>query len=662
MVTDFLPISKEDMHARGWYYYDFLLVTGDAYVDHPSFGTAIIGRILEKAGYRVAILAQPDWKTPDAFTALGRPRYGVFINSGNIDPMVAHYTAAKKRRHDDAYSPGGQHGLRPDHATIVYANRVREVYGDIPIVIGGLEASLRRFAHYDYWDDKVRRGILFDAQADILTYGMGERATREIAKRLAAKVPVKEIRDIRGTCVVLEDASQCAFEYVRCAGFPEVAQDKRAYAQANLIQYDEHDPVRGRAILQPHDKQLFCVNPPAIPLTTQELDEVAELPYMRAYHPSYETLGGVPAIREVQFSITHNRGCFGACKFCSLAFHQGRMMSVRSQESVLREAVLLTQHPDFKGYIHDVGGPTANFSHHSCKKQAEHGLCKHRDCLAPEPCPNLDADHRDYLRLLRRLREIPGIKKVFIRSGIRFDYLLQDKGSEFLPELVKYHISGQLKVAPEHCVSHVLDHMGKPHIEVYEEFMRQYQRLNQKYSKNQFLVPYLMSSHPGSTIDDAIEMAQWLNRHGCQPEQVQDFYPTPGTLSTCMYYTGLDPRTMKPVHVAVSAEEKAMQRALLQWKRPDKRPLVRKALYQAGRKDLIGFGKECLLRPDSQKGTNPAPGKQGTGKAATSAYKKGASKNGTPKSSRTSQGNAKKNTAKSGARNKHPDSPRRSRG
>lgn len=595
---DFLPISKEDMIERGWYYYDFLLITGDAYVDHPSFGTAIISRVLEQEGYRVAILAQPDWKSPDAFEALGRPRYGVMINAGNIDSMVAHYTVAKKRRHDDAYSPGRKHGLRPDRATIVYANRIREVFGDIPIVIGGLEASLRRFAHYDYWGDKVRRSILFDAQADILTYGMGERATREIAKRLAAKEPVREITDIRGTCVVLKDPSECAFESVSCADFDKVCADKRSYAKANIVQYDEHDPVRGRAILQYHGNQILCANPPAAPLTTKEFDEVAELPYMRTYHPCYEKMGGVPAIEEVQFSITHNRGCFGACKFCSLAFHQGRMISVRSHESVLREAELLTKLPNFKGYIHDVGGPTANFRHHSCTKQAEHGLCQHRDCLAPTPCANLDADHQDYLKLLRKLRGVPGVKKVFIRSGIRFDYLLQDKNSEFLSELVKYHVSGQLKVAPEHCVSHVLDYMGKPHIEVYEKFMQQYQRLNQKHDKKQFLVPYLMSSHPGSTIKDAIAMAEWLNRLGRQPEQVQDFYPTPGTLSTCMYYTGIDPRNMKPVHVAKSYEEKAMQRALLQWKRPDKRPLIKKALMEAGREDLIGHGKNCLIYPD----------------------------------------------------------------
>lgn len=606
MLTDFLPISKEDMLERGWYYYDFLLVTGDAYVDHPSFGTAIIARVLEDEGYRVAILAQPDWKSAEAFASLGKPRYGVMINAGNIDSMVAHYTAAKKRRNDDAYSPGQKAGLRPDHATIVYSNRVREAFGDIPIIIGGLEASLRRFAHYDYWDNKVRRSILFDAQADILIYGMGERATREIAKRLAAKVPVKDIIDIRGTCVSIKNASQCAYESITCADFTKVSQSKHAYAEANLIQYDEHDPIRGKAVLQPHGNEILCVNPPALPLSTEELDKVAELPYVRNYHPSYEAMGGVPAIEEVQFSITHNRGCFGACKFCSLAFHQGRMISVRSHESVLREATLITKLPNFKGYIHDVGGPTANFRHHSCKKQAKQGLCKDKDCLAPKPCANLDADHKDYLQLLRKIRSIPNVKKVFIRSGIRFDYLLQDKNGEFLSDLVKHHISGQLKVAPEHCVGHVLDYMGKPHIEVYEQFMRQYEKLNQKHEKKQFLVPYLMSSHPGSTIKDAISMAEWLNKLGRQPEQVQDFYPTPGTLSTCMYYTGINPRTMKPVHVAKSFEEKAMQRALLQWKRPEKRQYIIKALRKAGREDLIGFDKHCLIKPDFKKQTKPA--------------------------------------------------------
>ena len=644
MQTDFLPISKADMKARDWHYYDFLLVTGDAYVDHPSFGTSILGRILEQAGYRVAMLSQPDWKRPEAFTELGRPRYGVFVGGGNIDSMVAHYTAAKKRRHDDAYSPGSRWGLRPDRATIVYANRIREVFGDIPLVIGGLEASLRRFAHYDYWDDKVRRAILVDAQADLLVYGMGERATLEIAAKLAAKVPVGEIRDVRGTAFAARSAEDCLYPYVRCRSFEEVSGDKRAYAEANRIQYDEHDPIRGKAILQPHGESILVVNPPALPLHTKELDQVAELPYMRAVHPSYASQGGVPAIEEVQFSVTHNRGCFGACKFCSLAFHQGRMVTSRSHESLIREVTALTKHPDFKGYIHDVGGPTANFRRPSCQKQLKVGLCKHRDCLSPTPCDQLDADHGDYLQLLRKLRAIPGVKKIFIRSGIRFDYMMQDPSGEFFAELVKHHISGQLKVAPEHCVDHVLDCMGKPHIDSYERFRQRYQRMNQKYGKDQYLVPYLMSSHPGCQLGDAVALAEWLHKTGRQPEQVQDFYPTPGTLSTCMYYTGLDPRTMKPVYVPRTSEEKAMQRALLQWKRPEKQALVQKALREAGREDLIGFESRCLVRPyrlpvreksggqaEPVRTGKPRDGaKAGKGKAAGAAAKK--KRPGTPKS------------------------------
>ncbi|MEG2000769.1 MAG: YgiQ family radical SAM protein [Evtepia sp.] len=598
MYSNFLPISKEDLLDRDWHYYDFLVITADAYVDHPSFGAAIISRVLEAEGYRVAILAQPNWRKPESFTALGKPRYGVFISGGNIDSMVAHYTVAKKRRHDDAYSPGGRADMRPDHATIVYTHCVREVFGDIPIIIGGLEASLRRFAHYDYWDDAVRPSILPDAKADLISYGMGERATREIAAKLAAKIPIRQITDVRGTCFLAKDVSACQFPWIRCDSFEKVVSSKRAYATANLIQYDEHDPIRGKAVIQAHGDSLVIVNPPARPLQSAELDFVAELPYMREPHPCYDAQGGVPAIEEVRFSVTHNRGCFGACKFCSLAFHQGRMITSRSHESVIREVTALTQHPGFKGYIHDVGGPTANFRRPSCDHQLKVGLCKNRDCLAPEPCPNLIADHSDYLTLLRKLRQIPKIKKIFIRSGIRFDYLMQDKNGAFFTELVKYHISGQLKVAPEHCVGHVLDLMGKPHIDAYEAFRQKYQRLNEKYEMNQYLVPYLMSSHPGCTLNDAISLTQWISKTGRQPEQVQDFYPTPGTLSTCMYYTGLDPHTLKPVFVPKSTEEKAFQRALLQWKRPEKRRLVLEALRRAGRDDLIGFGSHCLIRPD----------------------------------------------------------------
>ena len=626
-MNGFLPVSKADMEARGWDGYDFLIITGDAYVDHPTFGCAIISRVLEAEGYRVAILAQPDWRKAEAFTTLGRPRLGVMLSAGNLDSMVAHYTAARKRRHDDAYSPGNQAGLRPDRASIVYANKVREAFGDIPIIIGGLEASLRRFAHYDYWEDKVRRSVLFDSQADLLVYGMGETATREIAARLASGTPVGEITDVKGTAFIAKDPSACAYPKVECPSYEEVRADKRQYAVANMIQYEEHDPVRGKAILQRHGERLLIVNPPAMPLTTAELDFVAELPYVREPHPMYDERGGVPAIEEVRFSVAHNRGCFGACNFCSLAFHQGRIITSRSHESVLREVEGLTHHPGFKGYIHDVGGPTANFRRPACKKQMKVGLCRGKACLAPEACPNLDADHTDYLMLLRKIRAVPGVKKVFIRSGIRFDFMQKDKSGEFFAELVKYHVSGQLKVAPEHCVNSVLDYMGKPHIEVYERFKRKYESLNQKYGKEQYLVPYLMSSHPGCTLNDAVELAQWLNRTGRQPEQVQDFYPTPGTLSTCMYYTGIDPRTMKPVYVPRDPHEKAMQRALMQWKRPEKRALVREALHRAHREDLIGFGKDCLLRPE--KYGKPQEGKQtsnrgGTGKGSKPAAQKGA--------------------------------------
>lgn len=614
-LFEFLPVSKADMESRGWWWYDFLLVTGDAYVDHPSFGHTVIGRVLEAAGYRVAILAQPDWHSAEAFRAMGRPRLGVMIGSGNLDSMVAHYTAAKKRRSEDFYSPGKKAGLRPDHAVIVYANRAREAFPELPIIIGGLEASLRRFAHYDYWDDKVRRSALIDAGADILVYGMGEYASLEIARRLKKKEPVSALTDIRGTAVAVADPAACAFESLRLPSYEAVCRSGEEYALATKLEYAEHDPVRGRALIQEHEKRFLIVNPPAMPLPTAELDRVAELPYTRQYHPMYEPLGGVPAIEEVKFSVIHNRGCFGGCNFCSLAFHQGRMISSRSHESVIREVTALTKLPDFKGYINDVGGPSANFRHPSCQKQLKCGMCAERRCLAPTPCPNLDADHSDYLALLRKLRAIPGVKKVFIRSGIRYDYMLEDKNGDFFSELVKYHISGQLKVAPEHCIDSVLDYMGKPHIGVYEKFMDKYRRLNDKYSKEQYIVPYLMSSHPGSTLQDAVALAEYLNKTGRQPEQVQDFYPTPGTVSTCMYYTGIDPMTMQPVYVAKNFHDKAMQRALLQWKRPDKRKLVIEALKEAGREDLIGFGPGCLVRPD--RGGRPSgkgPKTEGEGK------------------------------------------------
>lgn len=629
----YLPVSKEDMQERGWWWYDFLLVTGDAYVDHPSFGAAVIGRVLEAEGYRVAVLAQPDWHSAEDFINMGRPKLGVLIGAGNLDSMVAHYTAARRPRSEDFYSPGKKAGLRPDRATIVYSNRAREAFPGVPIIIGGLEASLRRFAHYDYWDDKVRRSILVDSGADMLVYGMGEYAEREIAKRLKKKVPIAEITDVRGTAFLTGEAFDCAYDCVMLPSFEEVCDSKEAYAQATKTEYVEHDPIRGRAMVQRHGRNHLVVNPPAAPLNSDELDFVAELPYTRWYHPMYEELGGVPAIEEVRFSVIHNRGCFGGCNFCALAFHQGRMVTARSTQSVIREVTELTKFPDFKGYIADVGGPSANFSHTSCEKQKKCGMCPEKRCLAPEPCPNLDADHSQYLDLLIRLRAIPGIKKVFVRSGIRYDYMLEDKNDLFFRELVEHHISGQLKVAPEHCIDSVLDYMGKPHIGVYEKFMDKYKRLNDRYSKEQYIVPYLMSSHPGCTLNDAVSLAEYLNKKGRQPEQVQDFYPTPGTISTCMYHTGIDPMTMESVYVAKTPREKAMQRALLQWKNPAKRPMVIAALREAGREDLIGFDKGCLVRPESSgyKGNKKRQaGDEGSGGKGTAKRKPAAKKAAEP--------------------------------
>lgn len=586
------------MEARGWYYCDFLLVTGDAYIDHPSFGTAIISRVLEAEGFRVAVLSQPRFTDEQDFLAMGRPRYAILVNAGNIDSMVAHYTAARKRRHDDAYTPGGLGGKRPDRAVTVYAMLARRAFPDVPVIIGGLEASLRRFAHYDYWSDQVMPSVLSSSGADALMYGMGERAIVQLAKNLkAGKKGNARFVDIRGMGYFAHAKDEIPFPTIECPSYEAVCADKATYARSVKLQYDQADHIHGKAVLQAHGKRIFVQNPPSLPLSTAEMDAVYALPYQRTYHPSYEALGGVPAIQEVQFSIIHNRGCFGACNFCALAFHQGRYVQSRSHESVLQEARQIARHPDFKGYIHDVGGPTANFRFPACAKQDKHGLCTDKRCLFPAACKNLQADHRDYLTLLRKLREIPGVKKVFVRSGLRYDYMMADENDEFFLELVKYHISGQLKVAPEHMSGNVLYYMGKPSFSVYEKFRERYQRINEKLGKKQYLVPYLMSSHPGATLDDAILLAQYLNRIGYMPEQVQDFYPTPGTLSTAMYYTGLDPRTMKPVYVARTPEEKAMQRALLQWRRPDKRPIVLAALKKAGREDLIGFGKECLLRP-----------------------------------------------------------------
>ena len=605
----FLPITKEEMTARGWDAPDIVLVTGDAYVDHPSFGTAIVSRVLEAEGFRVCILSQP--QNDEDFKRFGTPKLAFFVNSGNIDSMVAHYTAAKRKRSDDYYTAGGVAGKRPDRAVTVYSKTIRRLFGDIPVCIGGLEASLRRFAHYDYWDDSVRPSVLIDSTADLLMFGMGERQIKEIAHRLADGEHISMMRDIRGTAYAIPtDEYAYIPDSVECPPFEEVKsktpEGYLAYARSCRIQQDEHDAIRGKTVIQRHGKLIIVQNPPALPLEQDELDAVYELPYERNYHPSYEALGGVPAIEEVKFSVNHVRGCYGACNFCAIAYHQGRMITTRSEDSVVREAEMLTHMPDFKGYIHDVGGPTANFRHPSCKGQEKRGMCKGRKCLAPEPCKNLVVDHSEYLHLLRRIRALPKIKKVFIRSGIRFDYLIHDKNDEFFKELVRYHVSGQLKVAPEHCSNNVLRAMGKPNIGVYEKFRHRFYELTKSMNMKQYLVPYLMSSHPGSTPADAIELALFLKKEGLHPEQVQDFYPTPGTISTCMFYTGLDPYTEKPIFVPKTKEEKAEQRALLQYFRPENRQIVINALRRAGRTDLIGYGENCLIRPDTQKNLNGA--------------------------------------------------------
>ena len=585
------------MLDRGWDRPDFIIVTGDAYVDHPSFGTAVISRVLEHHGYRVCIVSQP--RSDADYQRFGAPQYGFFVNSGNIDSMVAHYTAAKKRRSEDAYTPGGRAGARPDRAVIVYTKAVRRLFPDVPVAIGGVEASLRRFAHYDYWDDRVRPSILLDAGADLLMYGMGERHIVEIADRLRDGADIRDLTDIRGTCYAVRTCDYKPRPVKECPSFEAVSapteESKKRYADSCRIQQQEHDAVRGKTVIQRHGDRIVIQNPPSAPLTTEEMDEVYALPYMRDFHPSYLPLGGVPGIEEVKFSIIHNRGCIGACNFCALAYHQGRQISSRSHESVLAEARLITEMPDFKGYIHDVGGPTANFRFPSCQKQLTSGVCADKKCLAPEKCPAVQVDHSDYLALLRKLRALPRVKKVFIRSGIRFDYLIYDKDESFFRELVQHHVSGQLKVAPEHCSDAVLKCMGKPSFKVYERFKKRFYELTAAAGKPQFLVPYLMSSHPGSTVADAIELAVFLKKEKLHPEQVQDFYPTPGTVSTCMFYTGLDPYTMQPIYVPRTPREKAQQRALLQYFRPENREIVLDALRRAGRTDLIGNGKHCLV-------------------------------------------------------------------
>ena len=594
----FLPITKKEIEDLGWDVPDFVLVTGDAYVDHPTFGVAIISRLLESYGYKIAILAQPDWRTDRDFTRFGQPRLGFMVTSGNIDSMVAHYTAARRKRSEDAYSPGKKVGLRPDRAVLVYTKKIKEIYPDSPVVIAGLEASLRRFAHYDYWDDVVRPSILIDSGADLLSFGMGEKQTLEIARRLNNGEPISMLTDIRGTCYAVPTSEYQPGPAVDCPSYEQVCTSKKEYAVSCRKQQDEQDSVRGRRVIQRHGNLILVQNPPMPPLTQEELDPVYALPYERTYHPCYESQGGVPAIQEVEFSITHTRGCFGACNFCSIAFHQGREITTRSERSVLQEAELLTRQPGFKGYIHDVGGPTANFRQVSCEKQKKHGLCKgEKKCLAPKPCALLEVDHREYLELLRKIRKIPKIKKVFIRSGIRYDYLMEDPDETFFKELVQHHISGQLKVAPEHCSANVLDHMGKPHIEAYRAFQKRFYQITKSMGKEQYLVPYLMSSHPGSTLKDAVELALFLKEEKLRPEQVQDFYPTPGTISTCMFYTGLNPYTMEEVYVPRTDQEKAQQRALLQYFNPKNQALVIAALKAAGRTDLIGNDPKCLVRP-----------------------------------------------------------------
>ncbi len=600
----FLPMTVADMRMCGFSEVDFVYVTGDAYVDHPSFGVSIITRVLEAEGFRIAVLSQPDYKSCEDFKRFGRPRLGFLVSSGNIDSMVAHYTVSKKKRSYDYYSPGGKAGRRPDRAVIVYCNRIREAYGDVPIIIGGLEASLRRFAHYDYWDDRVRRSVLVDSRADILSYGMGENTLIRIAKLLDKGVPIKKIRDIRGTVYIAKVGDKVHFDYVEIGDYDTIKADKAAYAKAFGIQYKNADSVRGKAIIEYYGDKMLVQNPPMPPLEREELDRVYALPYARDYHPDYEAEGGVPAITEVKFSITHNRGCFGACNFCAIAFHQGREVRSRSKESVINEAKLIANMPDFKGYINDVGGPTANFRYPSCDEQKKCGVCPNKKCLAPTPCKNLKVDHTEYAQMLSEIEKIDKVKKVFIRSGIRFDYLIYDNDDSFFRRLVEHHVSGQLKVAPEHCAENALMMMGKPRIEVFERFKKKYFELSERAGLEQYLVPYLMSSHPGTTLKDAVEMALWLKRWGYSPEQVQDFYPTPGTISTAMYYTGINPMNGKSVYVTTDYHEKQLQRALLQFSKPENANLVREALKKAGREDLIGNGPECLVRQAFGQGAN----------------------------------------------------------
>ena len=668
MKKDFLPISASDMKDRGWTECDFVYAIGDAYVDHSSFGPAIISRLLESFGYKVGIISQPDWKNKDSIAILGKPRLGFLVSAGNMDSMVNHYTVNKKHRHNDAYTPGGVMGKRPDYATIVYCNLIKQTYKDVPIIIGGIEASLRRLAHYDYWSDKVKHSILIDSGADIISYGMGEHSIVEIADALNSGIDVSDITFIKGTVFKTKSLDNL-YDYIQLPDYETISTDKKAYAESFYTQYINTDPFTAKVLVEKYKEKLYVVqNPPAMPLTTQEMDDIYALPYMRNYHPSYEKLGGVPALNEIKFSITNNRGCFGGCSFCALTFHQGRIIQVRSHESIIQEAKTMTKEPDFKGYIHDVGGPTANFRHTSCKKQLTKGVCPNKQCLFPKPCGNLTVDHKDYIKLLHELMDIKGVKKVFIRSGIRFDYCMADSDDTFIKELCENHISGQLRVAPEHISDNVLKRMGKPENKVYEAFLKRYERINNKTGKQQYVVPYLMSSHPGSTMKEAIELAEYIRDLGYMPEQVQDFYPTPSTLSTCMYYTGYDPRTMEKVYTPVTYHEKAMQRALIQYRNPENYELVKEALIKNGRADLIGFDKKCLIPPrkmektfNNVKDKNSHNKSQKTGSSSNSSGFKNKSSNRTThnksKNNHSNRNNelknSKQNQIKNGRKERH---------
>lgn len=638
----------EDMKKRGWTQADFVFVIGDAYVDHPSFGPAIISRLLERYGYKVCMIAQPDWKNDKSIDVFGRPRLGFLVCGGNMDSMVNHYSVSKKRRQKDAYSPGGQMGLRPDYATTVYCNLIRRTYKDVPIIIGGIEASLRRMAHYDYWSDKLKHSILVDSSADILSYGMGEHSMIEIAEALDSGIDVKDITFVRGTCYRTKDISGVPEDSIILPDYDSLSKDRLEYARSFYTQYINTDPYSAKTLVEGYGNRGYVVqNPPAYPLTQMEMDDVYDLPYMNNYHPIYEEAGGIPAISEIKFSLTSNRGCFGGCSFCALTFHQGRIIQTRSHESLIKEAERMTHDPDFKGYIHDVGGPTANFRHKSCAKQDKYGVCTNKQCLFPEPCRNLKVDHKDYVELLRKLEAVPGVKKVFIRSGIRFDYVMADSNDEFLKELCEKHISGQLRVAPEHVSDNVLRMMGKPQNSVYEKFIDRYKRVNAKTGKQQYVVPYLMSSHPGSTLKEAVELAEYVRDIGYMPEQVQDFYPTPSTISTCMYYTGVDPRTMKPVYVPHNPHEKAMQKALMMYRKPENYDLVKEALIKAGRQDLIGFDKKCLIAPRKMDRKGEHQGQRSYGKNDKS--KNNSINNG--KNSKNNKVVPQKNTKSSGKKN-----------